>query len=96
MSGDKSYDSISDQKGANDLLKFLCRHLVALCVTYQHLNDEKLPIEEVQFFACPGIIISIRGICHFLTAGHTLQDWTTEAKKEKGSVLDKGQFKEKR
>jgi hypothetical protein len=76
-------DSLHNNNGANEALRFLCRHLVALCITYQQVDDKKAPFGEVLFFACPGIIICIRGICHFLTAGHILQDWKNNLSQER-------------
>jgi len=62
-----------------------CRHLVALCIRYQQLKDG-VPLGEVQFLACPGTVICIRGFCSFLTAGHALKHWDTIIQQGKVSV----------
>lgn len=72
-----------NKNGEKEVLEFFCRHLVALCVTYQQLDENSTPVGENQFDACPGIIICIRGICYFLTAGHTLQDWDNNLRYKK-------------
>ena len=68
------------------LLEFLCQHMVALCVTYWHCNEAG-PIGEPLFFVCPGTIIYIRGVSAFLTAGHTLKDWTEALHQHKVRVI---------
>ena len=72
------------QAGAEKTLEFFCRHLVALCVTYRQVKNG-VPIEEQRFFACPGVVICIRGFCSFLTAGHALKDLSTHL--EKGDIV---------
>lgn len=67
-------------------LEFLCRHLVALCVTYQECNEIG-PTGEPRFFACPGTIICIRGVYSLLTAGHTLKDWDEAIRRGRVRVL---------
>ena len=64
----------SNPNKANSLVDYFCRHLVALCITFQHLDDKKQPIGDIKFDASPGIVINIRGIYYFLTAGHILKD----------------------
>jgi len=66
----------SNSVEAIQTLRFFCRHLVSLFVAY-HQVDPASPAREARFFACPGTIICIRGIYHFLTAGHTLREWDT-------------------
>jgi|GEM_PF-1752621 len=82
MRRDTSNNSLSGQIDSNLFLHF-CRHLVALCITFQSLNDEKVPISELKFDAFPGIIINIRGIFYFLTAGHILKNLDTELSNDK-------------
>jgi hypothetical protein len=73
-----------DETGAEKTLEFFCRHLVALCVTYRPIKNG-MPIEQQQFFACPGVVICIRGFCSFLTAGHALKDLNTHL--ERGDIV---------
>jgi hypothetical protein len=54
-------------------LRFFCRHLVGLCVTYHYTNGseaDQLP----RFAAYSGTLINIGGAVCFLTAGHVLQE----------------------
>lgn len=74
----------SEQTGAEKMLEFFCRHLVALCITYREVKNG-VPIEERRFYACPGVVICIRGVCSFLTAGHVLKDLSTHF--ERGNIL---------
>lgn len=83
MSEDRSYKTSHGQNESNGILQFFCRHLVSLCITFQHLDDKNRPISEVKFDAFPGVIINIRGVFHFLTAGHILQDLDNALRKEK-------------
>jgi hypothetical protein len=63
----------SDDASAEKLLEFFCRHLVALCITYRQVKNG-MPVGDRMFSAYPGVLICIRGICSFLTAGHALND----------------------
>ena len=83
MSEDRSYKTTHGQNDNNGLLQFFCRHLVSLCFTFQKLDDKNRTISEIIFDAFPGVIINIRGIFHFLTAGHILQDLDDALRKEK-------------
>ena len=73
-----------DEEGAVKTLEFFCRHLVALCITYRQVRSG-IPVEKPSFFACPGVVICIRGFCSFLTAGHALKDLNTHL--ERGEIL---------
>lgn len=73
-----------DEAGAEKALEFFCRHLVVLCVTYRQVNNG-IPVEKQRFFACPGVVICIRGFCSFLTAGHALKDLSTHL--ERGDIV---------
>jgi hypothetical protein len=53
-------------------LRFLCRHLVGLCVTYRH-TTEKEALLPSRFTTCSGTLIAIEGALYFLTAGHVLK-----------------------
>jgi hypothetical protein len=71
------------QEGKEKLLEFFCRHLVALCVTYRKVR-RGVPAEKTGFAAYPGIVLSVRGVCSFLTAGHALKDLSDHL--EKGEI----------
>ena len=45
---------------------------------------------EVKLFTCPGMIININGVFHFLTAGHTLQDWDNALRNEQIIIHSSG------
>ena len=91
MNGDGSHKTSCGQSENNGMLQFFCRHLVALCITYQQLNDKNKPINEVKFDATSGLIINIRGVYYFLTAGHILKNLEEALRSENvlihGSVL---------
>lgn len=70
-----------DKEIAKKALEFYCRHLVALCVTYRQVKNG-MPTEKASFYACPGVVICIRGFCSFLTAGHALKDLSTHIERE--------------
>lgn len=72
-----------DEAGAEKALEFYCRHLVALCITYRQFKNG-IPSEIQKFFACPGVVICIRGFCSFLTAGHALKDLSAHL--ERGDI----------
>lgn len=72
-----------DEAGAEKALEFFCRHLVALCISYRQVKNG-IPIENHSFFACPGVVICIRGFCSFLTAGHALKDLSAHL--ERGDI----------
>jgi hypothetical protein len=74
----------ADQGGNEKLLEFFCRHLVALCVTYREVR-RGVPAEKTSFSAYPGIVLSVRGMCSFLTAGHALKDLSDHL--EKGEII---------
>lgn len=65
--------SVSQPNGSR-ILQFFCRHLVALCITYQQ-NSDSGPTEATNLFACPGTVICVRNMMFFVTAGHTLKEW---------------------
>jgi hypothetical protein len=73
-----------DKGGAEKTLEFFCRHLVALCVTYRQVKSG-IPVGNPSFFACPGVVICIRGFFSFLTAGHALKDLNAHI--ESGEIL---------
>ena len=73
-----------DQGGKEKLLEFFCRHLVALCVTYREVRGG-VPVEKTSFFACPGVVLCIHGLCSFLTAGHALEDLSAHL--ERGEII---------
>lgn len=77
------YNSNHEQKV--QVLGFLCRHLVALCLTYRTIN-QTAKTGELNFFTCPGTIICIRGNYFFLTAGHTLEKIDSSLRKEQISI----------
>jgi hypothetical protein len=66
-----------------DELEFYCRHLVALFIIFQELNEKKEPNGEMKSFLCSGLIINVRGYTYFLTAGHALQRWDDLLREEK-------------
>ncbi len=53
-------------------LRYLCRHLVGLCVTYRHTagGEAQLP---ARFATCSGTLLFVEGALYFLTAGHVLK-----------------------
>lgn len=51
------------------VLKYFCRHLVALCVVYRAKSADSVQ----QFTGYAGTIIHIADACYFLTAGHSLR-----------------------
>ena len=53
-------------------LKYFCRHLVGLFVTYKHKTPEDA-VQPDRFAACAGTLIIIDNILYFLTAGHVLK-----------------------
>lgn len=53
-------------------VKFFCRHLIGLWVTYRHKGAAS--DEPSRFSAFSGTLISIADQVHFLTAGHILRD----------------------
>ena len=65
---------MSDNEEWSDLqsLRFYCRHLVALCISY-HTSDQSHGAEP-HFFACAGTIVCFNNRYCFLTAGHILED----------------------
>lgn len=77
MTLESSHNSSFSQKKSDEILQFFCRHLVALNLTFQHLDDNKMPIGKIKFDAFPGIIINIRGLFFYLMAGHALQGLVT-------------------
>lgn len=60
-----------EQQEMEEWLRFLCRHLVALCINYRETGEKQ---NDIRFWACPGVIICVHGIVCFLTAGHALQE----------------------
>jgi hypothetical protein len=56
----------------SDGLKFLCRHLVGLCVTYRHTTPSERQLQS-RFSTCSGTLLHIEGGLYFLTAGHVLR-----------------------
>src|SRR6266851_9154551 len=57
-----------------ELLAFMCDHLVALCGTYACLDCGGLGKGEERFFALPGFILMARGIWRFVTAAHLIEE----------------------
>ncbi len=53
-------------------LKYLCRHLVGLCVTYRHTTPEEAHLRS-RFATCSGTLLFVEGALYFLTAGHVLK-----------------------
>jgi hypothetical protein len=74
----------SEREGAVKALEFLCRHLVALCITYRQVGDGVLS-DEIRLYACAGTVICIRGCYAFLTAGHALKAVSTSL--ERGEIV---------
>jgi len=70
----------------NEIVKFFCRHLVALSGTYEHLNDRGQPSGQHRFFHYSGFVMSFRGHWVFVTAGHALEDF--EMKRPKVHVSE--------
>lgn len=66
--GDSQNGELSDSKS----VRFLCRHLVALCISYRAQSDS-VSVGQAMFLACPGTVIKIGDLYAFLTAGHALQ-----------------------
>ena len=63
----------TDQPKDTNALEFLCRHLVALCVSFDFLDVPNGAGQEPRFTACAGTVICIRDRVYFLTAGHILR-----------------------
>lgn len=63
----------TDQQKDTNVLEFLCRHLVALCVNFDCLDDPDSTSREPRFTAYAGTIICIRDMVCFLTAGHIVR-----------------------
>ncbi len=63
---------MTDQWSDSEGLSFLCRHLVALCISYREPGQDES--EPPRFFAAAGTIVRIDEAYHFLTAGHILED----------------------
>jgi hypothetical protein len=57
------------------LLQFLCRHLVCLGATFIQIDADGVPTEQVDYFKCPGWILSIHDTWCFVTAGHNLRQF---------------------
>lgn len=57
----------------SDWLKFFCRHLLALCITFE-LDNEQCRKGTPRFAAYAGTLIRIRDTYCFLTAGHILRE----------------------
>ena len=50
-----------------DIVSFFCRHIIAVCVTYQVKGEP-----EPCFFAAPATVICFGKVHHLLTAGHVV------------------------
>lgn len=61
-------------KTVDDVVRFLCRHLVSLSGWYQTVNSDGASLGEDKFFSYSGFIISYQGAWNFVTAGHILED----------------------
>lgn len=53
----------------SDAIAYFCRHLVALCITFQRDGAD-----DTEFAAYSGTLITIENKVFFLTAGHILKD----------------------
>lgn len=62
---------VDDKSAEAGVLRFLGRHLVALCVTFRERGK---PVERPAFRAYAGTLIYIEGRNFFLTAGHILSE----------------------
>jgi hypothetical protein len=67
-------------------LRFLCRHLVGLCVTYRHTNKEEAELPS-RFATCSGTLLFVEGALYFLTAGHVLKE-LKELRDNKAVVIE--------
>jgi hypothetical protein len=63
----------TDQQKDTNVLEFLCRHLVALCVNFDFSDDPNSVRQEPRFTACAGTIICIQDMVYFLAAGHIVR-----------------------
>nr|WP_281722859.1 hypothetical protein [Nitrosomonas nitrosa] len=63
-------------------LRFFCRHLVGLCVTYRHRDSGHH--EHLRFAAYSGTLIRVGDSILFLTAGHVLRE--VEAARQSAGV----------
>ena len=72
------------ERSGRDALRYMCRHLVALCVWYVRRGSAG----DARFAAYSGTLIRIRGATCLLTAGHVLRD--LEAAMDDASVEIKG------
>ncbi len=88
MSEDRLNKNSQGQNEDDDIIQFFCRHLVAICITFQNIDAKNQPINEVKFDAFPGVIINIRDFYYFLTAGHVLQTWENAFREKKVNILD--------
>jgi hypothetical protein len=76
----------SDSEG----VQFFCRHLVALCVTFEHVGGNQAD-KEPSFAAYAGTLIKIQESIFLLTAGHILRQLESALRSDKigitGAVL---------
>lgn len=72
MSNQNTKPSASTQQWSDsEGLRFFCRHLVALCITYEKMDGAAA---TPHFAAYSGTLIEIGGQTFLLTAGHILRD----------------------
>jgi hypothetical protein len=74
--------ALTIQWGDSDGLQFFCRHLVALCATFEYKGNNNAD-QEPRFTAYSGTLIKIQDATFFLTAGHILRDLENALKSEK-------------
>jgi len=65
-------------------LQFFCRHLVALCVTYETTGTDS--DQPPRFAAYSGTLIQIQGNVCFLTAGHVLRQVEDALKSDRVAI----------
>jgi hypothetical protein len=65
-------------------INFFCRHLLALCVAYEHDGDKA--VQRPRFAAYAGTLLRIHDTYCFLTAGHILREVEEALQSEKIEV----------
>lgn len=69
--------SVPVAKGRDlDVLKFFCKHLVGLCITFRRPSES-----QRRFVAYAGTLIRLGDSIHFLTAGHNIRQIEEELSK---------------
>ena len=74
------------QSTGSEGLEFFCRHLVALCVTYQTTGSDSG--EPPHFAAYSGTLIQIQNTVCFLTAGHVLRNVEAALKSDQVTICN--------